>query len=370
MKNTQERGENIMSKILYAAGTFEHIKNFHLPYIDRLRRDGHEVTVMARGEGADLNIPFVKKMLSFKNIICSLRIRGIIKRGKFDTVVLNTTLAAFDTRLFLPKRNRPKVINFVHGYMFSPEPKSIKEKIFLFCEQLLSKKTDYIMVMNSEDCAIAEKYRLCISEIKMTRGMGARISESDFLPVELMYERRRNSDKYIISFVGELSAAKNQRMLICALPEIQVYIPNAVLWLVGDGGHKEALIRLTEKLNLSDSVRFWGYRPHPCDYIRASDLYISASKKEGLPFNVLEAVGCGKTVIASNVKGHRDIIENGKSGFLFSSGDLGELVRLVRGVYRGELSIKPTDARQRYKVFSFDSVFPETYGIMKELIDK
>ena len=121
---------------------------------------------------------------------------------------------------------------------------------------------------------------------------------------------------------------------------------------------------------LSGAVRFWGYKDSPLHYIRESDLYISASKKEGLPFNILEALGCGKTVIASDVKGHRDIIENGKSGFLFNPDDVAELVSLVKNVYTGKISVMPEQARERYKRFSFDSVFPETYGIMKELIDK
>ena len=129
-----------MKKILYAAGTVGHINNFHLPYIERLREDGHEVTVMARGKGADIDMPFEKKMLSPRNLVCALKIRGILKREKFDTVILNTTLAAFDVRFLMPRHKRPKVINFVHGYMFSKEPKSIKGKMFLLCEKLLSKK--------------------------------------------------------------------------------------------------------------------------------------------------------------------------------------------------------------------------------------
>ena len=114
-----------MKKILYAAGTIGHINNFHLPYIKKLRSEGHEVTVMARGKGADIDMPFEKKMLSPKNLLCAFKIRGILKRGKFDTVILNTTLAAFDVRFLMPRHKRPKVINFVHGYMFSPKPKEL-----------------------------------------------------------------------------------------------------------------------------------------------------------------------------------------------------------------------------------------------------
>ena len=269
----------------------------------------------------------------------------------------------------MPKRKRPRVINFVHGYMFPKMPKTLRDKIFLLCERALKKKTDYIMVMNSEDYGIAANYALALNGVKMTRGMGAKVSASDYLPVELRRERKKDTKRFVICFIGELCKNKNQRMLICAMPKIKIRVPSAVLWLVGDGGSKENLRALAEELSITDSVRFWGHKSNPCDFIRAADLYISPSKKEGLPFNVIEALGCGKTVIASDIKGHRDIIEDGKNGFLFKTGDTARLAELVAEVFDGKISINPADAVARYERFSFDSVFKETYGIMKELID-
>jgi hypothetical protein len=52
-----------MSKILYAASTASHIKSFHLDYIEALRRDGHEVLTMAKGDGVDFDIPFEKRII-------------------------------------------------------------------------------------------------------------------------------------------------------------------------------------------------------------------------------------------------------------------------------------------------------------------
>jgi len=348
----------------------DHIKSFHLPYIAKLREDGHEVLTMAKGKDADFNISFEKKMVSFKNMACHRQIRKILKREKFDVLILNTTLAAFNIRFCLPKKNRPKVINFVHGYMFPPKPESTRDKIFFFCEKLLRKKTDYILVMNGDDYKIATENKLCVGETVMTLGMGAKVSEDTTMPIELIRKYYDSTDKYVICFVGELYRAKNQRMLICALPEIQIKIPNAVLWLVGEGTDRNELVGLSEELNLSDSVYFMGRRSNPCDYIYSSDLYVSASQKEGLPFNIMEALGCGKTTLASDIKGHRDIIEDGKSGFLYPNGDINEYVKLVCEVYSGEKKIDPECAKARYKEYSFDSVFPKTYGIIKELVEK
>ena len=365
-----KRRVKTMSKILYAAGTMDHIRSFHLPYIDELRREGHEVLTMAKGKDADFDISFVKKMVSVKNMACHRQIRKILKREKFDVLILNTTLAAFNIRFCLPKKNRPKVINFVHGYMYPPKPVTTRDKIFAFCEKILRKKTDYILVMNSDDYKIATENKLCISDVIMTHGMGAKVSEDTTMPIELIRKYHDGTGKYVICFVGELYRAKNQRMLICALPEIQLKIPNAVLWLVGEGVDRNELVTLSEELNLSNSVYFMGRRSNPCDYIYSSDLYVSASEKEGLPFNIMEALGCGKTAIASDIKGHRDIIEDGKSGYLYKNGDMNDFIRLVCAVHDGELKIDPECAKARYAEFSFDKGFPETYGIIKELVEK
>ena len=113
-------------KIIYAASVMEHINNFHLDYISALREEGNEVLVMARGNGADFDIPFEKKLLSPKNRECRKLIRGIIKRERPDVVILNTSLAAFHIRLACPMRNRPRIINIVHGYLFSEHTSSLK----------------------------------------------------------------------------------------------------------------------------------------------------------------------------------------------------------------------------------------------------
>ena len=69
-------------KILIAASNMVHINNFHRPYIDRLVESGHDVKIMASGEGADFDIGFKKRTFSIKNFILSSKIRKIIRSHK------------------------------------------------------------------------------------------------------------------------------------------------------------------------------------------------------------------------------------------------------------------------------------------------
>lgn len=359
-----------MKNILYAAGSIGHIKSFHIPYIEALRKEGNRVTVMARGEGADIDMPFVKRLFSPKNLLCAIRARRIIKREKFDTVILNTTLAAFCIRLFLPMRHRPLVINIVHGYMFSPRPRGLRERLFLLSEILLRGRCDHVMVMNAEDLESAEKYKLYTSSATLIRGFGASVPPEHMSRAELRQKYLGNKEGFVITFVGELCALKDQSLLIRALAIVKRNIPEAVLWLVGDGESGAELVRLADANGVLDSVIFMGRREGACDFIRAADLYVSASRKEGLPFNIIEALGCSRTVIASDIKGHRDIIEDGVSGFLFKVGDAEALASLILSVYRGAIAPSPQAIADRYKLFSFDTVFPDTSAKLVSLITK
>ncbi len=351
-------------KILYAASTMSHIENFHLEYIEALRAEGYEVKVMARGENADYDIPFEKKFFSSANTACRVEIREILEREGFDIIVLNTSLAAFHIRLCLPKKNRPRVINLVHGYLFSEDVGFIKRTALLMCERWLRSKTDSIIVMNEWDKRIAEEKHLSLGLVHFCRGMGATVKEQVLSPEKLRRERGVQ-DRFVLCFVGELSPRKNQEFLIHAMNEITEKIPGAVLWLVGDGKGREELERLAGRIDLAESVVFLGRRENACDYMRACDLYVSASTIEGMPFNLIEAMGCGKTVLASRVKGHSDLIEDGKSGFLYELDDMDGFVSRVVAIHDGELKLESDDILARYKDFAKETVFDETLEIIK-----
>ena len=123
-------------KILYTASTVTHLRRFHMPYIEALKKDA-DVCLMATGEGVDFPILFDKHYFSLANLRSLFAIRKILKREQFDTVILNTTLTAFWVRAAMfGMRKRPFVLNVVHGYLFPLEGGGLKKRILLFCEKL------------------------------------------------------------------------------------------------------------------------------------------------------------------------------------------------------------------------------------------
>ena len=355
-------------KILYAASTMSHIKAFHKNYIEALKAEGHTVLTMANGQSADFNIPFEKKMLSKNNRKLRKTIRAILDEEQFDLIILNTTLAAFHIRLAARSKSRPRIVNVVHGYLFSESPRGLMQKIrasmLLTAERFLRRKTDAILTMNEEDLHIATHRKLATGPVIPTFGMGVPMPRFT-TDMGQMREKFAKSGDFILCYAAELSARKNQEFLVNAMPEILETIPTARLWLIGDGDKRDELRELAENLGVANRIDFLGKRKNPKDFMRDCDLYISSSSSEGLPFNIVEALSCDKTVIASNIKGHSDILADGV-GILYEPGSRYDLLKCIKGYYDGKTEIDVYKIYEGYYNFSVDAVFNDTYEKMKE----
>ncbi|MBR3893733.1 MAG: glycosyltransferase [Clostridia bacterium] len=297
------------SKLLYVASTASHLKRFHTPYLEALAKDA-EVRTMATGESVDFSIPFDKHFFSVSNLLNIFRIRKILKRERFDSVVLNTTLAAFLVRCaMIGMRRRPYVLNVVHGYLFSKKPRGLKDRVMLWCEKFLWRKTDEIAVMNAEDLEIAREKRLCRGRVTFMHGMGVDGFSEIPVPDADLRAKFAEKDELLCIFVGELSARKNQIFLIRALKRLRDAGIPAKLLLVGEGAERKKFEKEISRLSLENAVFLTGNCEPVTPYLAISDLYVSASRSEGLPFNIMEAMACGLPILASATKGQTDLLE-------------------------------------------------------------
>ena len=110
--------------------------------------------------------------------------------------------------------------------------------------------------------------------------------------------------------------------ILRAFSIVQKQISEATLSLVGDGSQHEALMRLSEEMNLR-GVLFTGHVENNkiFDYLAKADIFLSAPRIDNFPVSVLEAMNAGLLVISSNVGGVPYLIEDGKTGYLFASND-------------------------------------------------
>jgi len=346
-------------KILYAASTESHLKNFHMPYIAELRKK-NRVFTMATGNAVDFSIAFHKSFFSFGNLKSILRIRSILKRERFDAVILHTTLAAFLIRAaMIGLRRRPFVLNVVHGYLFPSKPKRLSDRILLLCESLLRGKTDEIAVMNAEDLLIATEHKLCCGRVFSIRGMG--ITLSDVVPDKDLTLRASlvgHGPAFVCGFVGELSRRKNQMFLIHAVSKLRERGIPIQLLLIGEGGLRETLEKEIATLGLKDVIYLCGARSPILPYLSVIDLYLSASISEGLPFNVMEAMSCGLPIVASNTKGQVDLL-GGTDAVLYPASDMDAFCDAVQQVYQSKRYGVGSVIYPEISNYRLDAVFEE-----------
>ncbi len=350
------------NKILYAASTASHLHRFHMPYIEALERD-HDVRLMATGEGVDYPITFDKHYLSISNFRSACSIRRILKQEQFDCLILNTTLTAFWVRFaLLGTKKRPYVLNVVHGYLFPLEGGGIKKRILVLCERLMRKKTDDIAVMNQEDMESAKQYRLCNGNIFFTHGMG--LSDSYGRASVPQFDRTPYTDgsHLLCTFVGELSGRKNQAFLIRAVRQLQERGVPVRLLLVGEGNWREELQEQIESAGLEQDVFLLGSRQDVPSILAATDLYVSASVSEGLPFNLMEAMAYGLPIVASRVRGQTDLLVSTPQS-LFSLGDIEDFCDKVEAMVRSGKRGKGSVDYPQLDAYRLQNVFEENMSI-------
>ena len=176
---------NHTPKILYAASSSAHFRSFHLPYLAALRSLGWDVTAAANGSGEGLGdgvrflaVPFTKSFISPRNFRAAALLARDIRKNRYDVIVTHTSLAAFFTRLgvMLAGKQRTRVVNTVHGYLFDGDTGALRRTVLLAAEKLAAGVTDDILVMNRCDETIAKEHRLCRGSVYFIPGMGVDFS--------------------------------------------------------------------------------------------------------------------------------------------------------------------------------------------------
>jgi colanic acid/amylovoran biosynthesis glycosyltransferase len=124
-------------------------------------------------------------------------------------------------------------------------------------------------------------------------------------------------------FVGRLAAAKGLPILLESLVSLKRSHPEILLTVVGDGPDRVELEQTTAKLGLSENVNFVGYKSQAevRSYIQQSDLFVMSSFAEGIPVVLMEAMAAALPVVATQIAGISELVENGVNGYLVPPGD-------------------------------------------------
>ena len=372
-----------MKKILLVATVQSHICQFHKPLVKMLHEHGCEVHVAARNNLAEKNglkldfvekvydLPFERSPFSKRNLVAYKQLKTIIDAGNYDVVHTNTPVGGIAGRL--AARNARKkgcqVFYTAHGFHFFKGGPKKNWLVYYPIEKFMCRFTDELITITEEDYDLAKReFSVSVSHI---HGIGAN-AEKYGVPTDeevavLRHELCIAPDRKVVICTGELNANKNQITALHAMKQVVEQMPEALLLLAGNGPTHDELQTAIAELGLGEHAVLLGYHTDLERYVKASDLILSCSKREGLPLNIIEGQLCKKPVVASVNRGHKELIRNNENGYLLDALDIDGFAEKIAELLKDpRLAAAFAEAglcnAQRYTAASVKNELEEIYG--------
>lgn len=175
----------------------------------------------------------------------------------------------------------------------------------------------------------------------------------------------------VVAVIAAIEPRKGQEVLIRALPKILASSPGVKVLLAGKDDISQPERALAEELGLADKVCFAGFRSDVKDVIAAADIIAAPSFLEGLGVSIMEAMACGKPIVASNVGGIPESVVDGETGLLVEAGNIDLLAEAVAKLANDEALRKDMGRKGQLRAqadFSVDSLIHDTLAVYYQLL--
>lgn len=352
-------------KVLLTATVQSHICQFHKPLVEVLHEHGCEVHVAARDNLAEknglkldfvekvFNVSFARSPKSKDNLHAFKELKRIINEEDYDVIHCNTPMGGIVTRLAAKKarKNGTKIYYTAHGFHFYKGAPKKNWVIYYPIEKIFSRMTDKLITITKEDYELAKRKFHC--EVEYIHGVGVDTKKIGIIPIDEKKKIKKDlgvdENTKIILNIGELLPNKNQKTLIKAIELVVNRINNCKLLIAGNGRERESLEQLIKERKLEPYIIWLGYTTKINQYLNVCDVLVACSYREGLPLNLVEAMLCGKPIVASINRGHRELVKNDVNGYLVSPDDPQDFSEKICEVLQGhkdyiEVALKMADA--------------------------
>lgn len=328
-------------------------------------------------KGVDYNISFYnqhiyRNIFGIKDIIIGYKNLCNFLESHQDIGVIhcNTPIGGVLGRICGKKYNK-KVIYTAHGFHFFKGAPLVNRTIFKWIEEWMAHYSDAIITINKEDYEAAQKLHLKSGgKAYYIPGVGVDLNAYDGVVVDktLKFNEIGLPDNAKVGIVvGDLNDNKNVSTLIKAIPNT----PKSFhIIICGIGPNEDSLKKLTGKLNVAERVHFLGFRKDVKELYAISDIFLFASKREGLPRSTMEAMCMQLPCIVSRIRGNIDLIDEGHGGYLIAPTDIEGYAEAINKVLSDKVLANSMGKYNRDKVelFSLDVVKTEMVKVFNKVI--
>ena len=312
---------------------------------------------------------FQKSVNPFKDIFAFFEILSLIKKIKPNIVHVSSSkagglagLAIFALKILNPTIYNPKTIFTAHGWAFHEDRPEWQRWLIKSLSRLTAFFYDRIIAVSEFDRASAIKNKIAPPEKLIAIHNGVNPDSLNFLNKTEARKKLPAPDKtgnFWIGTIGEFTKNKGHKFLIEAAAGLAKKHPEIKFIIIGHRGEEK-------RYSLQNNVFLVDNQPDAAKYLKAFDIFILPSLKEGLPYALLEAGLAGLPAIATDVSGIPEIITDQQEGILIKPADVREIIRAVEKL-TADGNLRRTFAENlRQKIiseFSFEKQLSKTVSL-------
>jgi len=330
--------------------------------------DGELVTRLLDQGIRVVTIPeFVRNPHPWRDVLALWRLLRIMRRERFDLVHAHGTKAGLLGRLAARIAHVPVVLFTAHGWAFTEGRADWKRRLLALVERVAARWSTRIVCVSAHDRRLAQEFgvggqtqlvviRNGINALPPPRGDGDAVRRS--LGVK---------EPPLIVSVGRLASQKDPMTLLRAAQRLTA----GTVMLVGDGPLRAAADRFVREHGLQDRVVMPGMRTDVARILGVADVFALASRWEGLPLAIIEAMMAGLPVVATRVGGVPELVDDGVTGLIVPPGDSDALASALKRLMGDpELRRRMGQAgRERaLRYFAEDRMTSETEKLYEDLL--
>lgn len=266
------------------------------------------------------------------DLLALLRLRSHFRARRVDLVHTHSSKAGILGRIAAWLAGVPVIVHTVHGWSFNETQPVWLRRLYVWLERMAARVTDRIVVVAStnRDKGLAEGIGRLGQYVVVHSGIEAR--EFDKPDTDRATVRRALgfSDEHVV--VGSVACMKPQKApldFVRAAHAAHAQDDRLRFFIAGDGELMPAVRALVRELDMEGVVRLLGWRRDVVDLLHAMDIFLLTSLFEGLPRVVLQAMAAGVPVVATEVDGTPEVVEDGVTGLLVPAGETEEAARAV-----------------------------------------
>lgn len=287
-----------------------------------------------------ITIPQLQREVNPANDITALfRLYYLLREKKFDIVHTHTAKAGALGRIAARFAGVPRIIHTSHGHNFYGYFGPFKSKLVIMIERFLTHFTGRITALTELEKRDLASYQVAQPDKVVVINSGIELDQFRKVTIDSIRKREElgiSRDSLVVGMIGRLEPVKGSEYFIEAIHEVSKKIPDAEFLVVGEGSLRHKLISQCKKLKISEKVTFTGWREDIQDILAILDVLTLPSLNEAVGRILIEAGACGIPVVATNVGGIPEVVQNGETGILVSPHNSNELARALISLLENE----------------------------------